>query len=81
MNLSPTELNQWMKILQHAFQTGEPPDSWPEQSLDTQDWKQLVEELLSINRFTQKIAGGDLSGSLDVNAAIAGSLETIQSNL
>lgn len=88
MNHSPinnpdnySNLKNWVDVLQVAFLKGKPPDVWPEATSETQDYKRLVDDLLSIHNFILQLADGDLSSDLKVKGGLAGSLISLQSNL
>ena len=88
MNHSPiknpdnySNLKNWLDILQVAYMKGQPPAVWPEATSETQVYKQLVEDLLSIHNFILQLADGDLSNDLKVKGVLAGSLKSLQSNL
>ncbi len=71
----------WLGILQNAYISGKPPESWPEEGENASDWKTLVENLLDIRLFIMHITEGDLSAELKVKGQLAGSIKTLQANL
>jgi len=57
------------------------PAHWPESNAQNTVWRELVEEILSINQFTKFLADGNLSGELHLRGRLAGSLKALQANL
>jgi diguanylate cyclase (GGDEF)-like protein/PAS domain S-box-containing protein len=81
LQTSPEESALWLEILTTALRNHTAPADWPVASAENQNWRDLVEEILSISQFTKSLADGNLSGELHLRGRLAGYLKALQANL
>jgi diguanylate cyclase (GGDEF)-like protein len=71
----------WLEVMRVALMYNRAPEKWPEAGGNSPGWRELVENILAIQRQLLVMAQGDLSGELFIRGWWAGILKTLQANL